>query len=251
MTLHRFFADGPLQADDGVLPLTDADAHHLRDVLRLVAGDEIVLAHAGRAARVRLAYVGEVITGEVVDDIAVSVPPQVTLVQGLAKGDKFDDVVRHATELGVRRFVPLAAGRSVVRLDAAKAASRVERWQRIAGEAAKQSQQSAVPVVEQVTGIADLPALLSGALVLVCWEDAPDAPGIAEAIERYALAPDAACAVVVGPEGGFTAAEVATLERAGAVAVTLGPSVLRTETAGIVASALALHARGGLGARRA
>ncbi|MBN2848322.1 MAG: 16S rRNA (uracil(1498)-N(3))-methyltransferase [Coriobacteriia bacterium] len=251
MTLHRFFADGPLRLDDGVLPLSAADAHHLRDVLRLGSGDEIVLAGGGRAVRVRIAYVGEVITGELVDDITVSEPPRVTLVQGLAKGVKFDDVVRHATELGVQRFVPLAADRSVVRLDAAKATARVERWQRIAAEAAKQSQQSAVPVVEPVTTIDGLAALLEGALVLVCWEDAAAANGIAEAIEEHAPAPGTECAVVVGPEGGLTEAEVETLTRAGGIMVTLGDTILRTETAGIVAPALVLHARGGLGAHRA
>ncbi len=251
MTLHRFFANGPLHAEHGVVPLTDADAHHLRDVLRLTAGDEVVLAHSGRVVRVRLTQVGESITGEVVDDLPAPCIPPVTLVQGLAKGDKFDDVVRHATELGVSRFVPLAAARSVVRLDTAKASARVARWQRIAGEAAKQSQQSVVPIVEQVTSIDSLAEVLGGALVLVCWEDAVDAPGIEEAIARYTSGPDVECAVIVGPEGGLTAAEVDALERAGAVVVTLGPSVLRTETAGIVAAALALHARGGLGARHA
>lgn len=248
MTLHRFFADGPLLADDGVLPLSATDAHHLRDVLRLAAGDEIVLAGGGRAVRVRLSHVGELITGELTDELPVSEPPSVTLVQGLAKGDKFDDVVRHATELGVRRFVPLAAARSVVRLDPVKATARVERWQRIAAEAAKQSQQSAIPVVEPVAAIADLMALLGGALVLVCWEDATGAYGIAEAIERHAPDPATECAIVVGPEGGLTTAEVDMLVRAGAVTVTLGTSILRTETAGIVGPALALHARGGLGA---
>ncbi|MHB8051190.1 MAG: RsmE family RNA methyltransferase [Coriobacteriia bacterium] len=248
MTLHRFFADGSLVADDGVLPLSAADAHHLRDVLRLGPGDEIVLAGGGRAVKVRLSFVGEVITGELTEDLPVSEPPRVTLVQGLAKGDKFDDVVRHATELGVRRFVPLAATRSVVRLDPGKATARVERWQRIAADAAKQSQQSAIPVVEPVTAIAGLTALLDGALVLVCWEDVTEAYGIAEAIQRHAPDPAIECAVVVGPEGGLTAAEVEMLERAGAVTVTLGDAILRTETAGIVASALAIHARGGLGA---
>lgn len=248
MTLHRFFADGPLLADDGVLPLSAADAHHLRDVLRLAPGDEIVLAGDGHAVKVRLSFVGDVIAGELMADIAVSEPPLVTLVQGLAKGDKFDDVVRHATELGVRRFVPLAASRSVVRLDPAKAAARVERWQRIAAEAAKQSQQSAIPTVEPVTDVAGLMALLGGALVLVCWEDATDAYGIAEAIQQHAPDLTTECAIVVGPEGGLTAAEVETLARAGAVTVTLGDAILRTETAGIVGSALAIHARGGLGA---
>lgn len=248
MTLHRFFATAELPVGCGVLPLTASDAHHVRTVLRLTSDDEIVLAVGGRAARVRLTDVGDEIVGCVVADLPVTEPPRVTLVQGLAKGSRMDDVVRHVTELGVRRFVPFAAERSVVRLDAARAAQRLVRWRAIAGEAAKQSQQSAVPAVEPVTGMAGLVELLADALVLVCWEDATDAYGIAEALERYAPDVDTECAVVVGPEGGLTAAEVETLTRAGAIPVTLGDSILRTETAGIVAAALAIHARGGLGA---
>lgn len=247
MTLHRFFAEGPLPDDAGTLPLSEGDAHHLRAVLRLASGDEIVLVHSGRAVRVALTRVSDTIEGEAIGELPVAGSPRVTLVQGLAKGEKMDDIVRHATEIGVGRFVPLAAERSVVRLDPAKAAARVDRWRRIATEAAKQSQQAAVPVVEPVARIGDLRALLSGALVLVCWEDAADAPGIAAAITRTPDA-DREVAVVVGPEGGLTQAEVDTLVRDGAVAVTLGASILRTETAGIVAPALAIHALGGLGA---
>ena len=137
-----------------------------------------------------------------------------------------------------------------MRLDPARAAARVERWRRIAAEAAKQSQQPAVPVVEPVTTSTALMDTLEDALVLVCWEDASGAYGIAEAIERHAPDDGTECAVVVGPEGGLTAAEVGMFTRAGAVAVTLGPTILRTETAGIVGAALAIHARGGLGAHR-
>jgi len=247
MTLHRFFAEGPPPQGAGALPLSASDAHHLRAVLRLAPGDEIALVHAGRAVRVVLTRVSETIDGEVVGELPVAGLPRVTLVQGLAKGDKMDDVVRHATEIGVSRFVPLAAERSVVRLDAAKASARVERWRRIAAEAAKQSQQAAMPVVEPVARIADLQPLLHGALVLVCWEDATGAPGIPAAI-AHAGAPGREVAVVVGPEGGLTGDEVEALVRDGAVTVTLGATVLRTETAGIIAPALAMHALGGLGA---
>ncbi|MDY0340409.1 MAG: RsmE family RNA methyltransferase [Coriobacteriia bacterium] len=249
MTLHRFFVSDPVLGG-GILPLSDADVHHLRDVLRLAPGDEIIVVGGGRATRIHLSYVGEQVSGEVSGEVRVTEPPRVTLVQGLAKGDKMDDVVRHATELGVRRFIPLAADRSVVRLDAARADARVERWRRIAAEAAKQSQQSAVPVVESVTTTAALMDTLADALVLVCWEETDDAYGIAEAIERHAPDVGTECAVIVGPEGGLTVAEVGMFTDAGAVAVTLGSAILRTETAGIVGAALAIHARGGLGAHR-
>ena len=252
MALHRFFAEehtaGPGDGTN-VLPLAPSDIHHLRDVLRLVPGDEIVVVDGGAATVVRLTEIGERVSGEPVGQVAAPRLPRVTLVQALAKGEKMDDVVRQSTELGVARIVPFAAERSVVRLDAAKAAARVQRWRRIAAEAAKQSQRLELPLVDEIVEAAGLPERLKGSVVLVCWEDATGAPGIGSALREAALSDDTDVAVVVGPEGGLTADEVSALEEGGAIAVSLGDTVLRTETAGVVATALAIYERGGLGAR--
>lgn len=235
---------------EGTVPLGPGAFHHLRDVLRLAAGSEIIVVHAGVAVRVRLTEVGASAEGETLEVLPAQHLPRVTLAQGLAKGEKMDDVVRQATELGASRIVPFAAERSVVKLDAAKAAARVDRWRRVAAEAAQQSQRTDIPEVHDMVPAQALPDVLSGSTVLVCWEDAGDAEGVAAAIARVAPVPDVDVAIVVGPEGGLTRAEVSLLEAAGAVVVTLGPTVLRTETAGVVATALAIHARGGLGAHR-
>lgn len=235
---------------EGAIPLAPGALHHLRDVLRLDAGSEIIVVHGGVAARVRLTAVGESAEGEALELLPARHLPRVTLAQGLAKGEKMDDVVRQATEIGVSRIVPFSAERSVVRLDADKAAARVERWRRIAAEAAQQSQRADIPQVHALATSGELPDILEGSLMLVCWEDAIDAEGIASAIERLGPAPETDVTVVVGPEGGLTAGEVSLLEASGAVTVTLGATVLRTETAGVVATALAVHARGGLGAHR-
>ncbi len=254
MALHRFFTDGPMPSSEDlagagvVLPLSEGDIHHLRDVLRLDSGDEIILAGGGRAERVKLTAVGERVVGRGLGPLQSSVLPRVTLVQGLAKGEKMDDIVRHTTELGVARIIPLDAERSVVRLTPAKATARVERWRRIAAEAAKQAQRVDVPTVRALAAIEDLPAMLAGSVVLVCWEDADDAPGISEALGPD-LDDESDVAVIVGPEGGLTEHEVRILAAMGATVVTLGPTVLRTETAGLVATALVIHERGGLGAR--
>jgi 16S rRNA (uracil1498-N3)-methyltransferase len=249
MALHRFFAEGPLPAS-GEIPLGAASLHHLRDVLRLAPGEEIVVVSGDIASRVRLTLVGEHAEGELLENLPAQPSPRVTLAQGLAKGEKMDDVVRQATEIGVARIVPFAAERSVVKLDGAKAAARAERWRRIAAEAAQQSQRSAIPQVIGLVPTAGLPDALAGATVLVCWEEATAAEGIPEAIARLAPGADDEIAVVVGPEGGLSATEVSLLTASGAVLVSLGGTVLRTETAGVVASALAVYARGGLGAHR-
>jgi len=118
----------------------------------------------------------------------------------------------------------------------------------VAAEAAKQSQRTSVPEVSELTDILGLAhALADVACTLVAWEDADGAPGIGETLADVGLSPDVSVAIVVGPEGGFSAEEVATLVAAGARVVSLGPTVLRTETAGVVAAALVLYERGGLG----
>lgn len=249
MTAHRFFLEAPLMAE-GALALSAGDLHHLRDVLRLAPGDEIVAVGThGAAARVRLTGVtAEGVGGVVLEAVEAPRVPRVWLAQGLAKGEKMDLVVRMATELGCERIVPLVTSRSVVRLEASRAPARVERWQRIAAGAAKQAQLTRVPEVAPLADVASLMGVLAGAaLTLVAWEDAAGAPSVAAAIGDAALPDDAAVAVVVGPEGGFSADEVAVLADAGARVVSLGDTVLRTETAGVVAVALALAGRGGLG----
>lgn len=250
MTLHRFFVSEQAQPGPGALGLSEADAHHLVDVLRLGVGDRIVCVDpAGVAAEVRITSVAHgVVSGERVGVVQSATVPRVWLVQGLAKGEKMDAVVRQATELGVERIVPLASSRSVVKVDGGKAEARRERWERVAREAAKQSQRTSVPEVAPIASVAALAAELGGAaLVLVAWEEAADAPSIRRAIEDADLSREDVVAVVVGPEGGFSGDEVAEMVASGAKTVWLGPTTLRTETAGVIAAALALSARGGLG----
>ncbi len=264
MALHRFFLDeqaiGAEEAPSFPLRLSPDDARHAK-VLRLERGEHVAVVDA-----VQDHFECEIC------DIADGVPivriarhldapamPHVVLVQGLAKGDKMDDVMRHATELGVAAFVPLACERSVVRLDAARGAKKAERWRAIAKSAAMQSGQMRVPEVSAPMGVGEACALLSGATaVLVCWEEAPGTAALGDAIDHalaasFTPAADARIAVVVGPEGGLTEAEVARFTACNprASAVTLGPSILRTETAGIVAPALVLYELGCMGTRSA
>lgn len=234
MSLPRFFLENQVLAaeTEAVFPLRleADDAKHAR-VLRLAAGEHIAVIDADQ----------DYFECEIVDfadelplvsiarhEDASEAGPQVILLQGLAKGDKMETVIRHATEVGVAAFVPLACTRSIVKLDAKKAAAKTERWRAIAKSAA----------------------------VLVCWEEAPETASLREAVHDALLATctpvaDARIAVVVGPEGGLAEEEVQLLLGCNGRArlVTLGPSILRTETAGIVAPALALYELGGMGNR--
>lgn len=180
--------------------------------------------------------------------------PHITLVQGLAKGEKMDFVIRHATELGVSRFIPLECNRSIMKLTEKKALDRVSRWNAVAKNAAMQSGQTHLPCVEMPLSVArfcqhahDFNA------IFVCWEEAPLSEHLSSAVMQlaYASAEEAAqlrVALVVGPEGGIDSKEIdALMSCENAHLVSLGSSILRTETAGIVAPALVLFSLGQLG----
>ncbi len=251
MSLHRFFVAGPLAA--GEVRIDDeSDLHHLRDVLRLGPGDEIAVTDgsAGQAVA-RITSIGTAsATAEVVRLLPDASTPDVTLAVGLVRGPKMELVVQKATEIGVTRIVPVTMRRSVVRLGAAEGRERAGRWRRIAAEAAKQSQRATLPSVEEPVEFAQLAGVLAGMdAVLVPWEESAG-DGVGEALRRAGATARSRVAVVVGPEGGMEPAEVDALAAFGAVPVTLGRTVLRAETAAIVAAALVAYELGGLGGLR-
>lgn len=256
MSLHRFFATGDLSRDTDVpvaLPLSAEDIHHLVNVLRMRPGERVAVVEPGGAAfEVALAALQrDAVTGQVVRELPRTREFDITLVQGLTKGVKFELVVEKCVEIGVAAVWPVEFARSVSRPDAERGARKAERWRRIAAAASAQSGRSAVPAVADPVAFPDLLARLADFdAVLVCWEEAGDpAPGIGEALEALGATSDSKVAVVVGPEGGLTPEEVAALRRAGGVTVTLGDTVLRSETAGILSVALCVYGLGGLGGR--
>lgn len=245
MSAHRFFLTAPLESDTGrLLPLSDADVHHAADVLRIRVGEQIdVVEPDARVWRLEvIAVTRRGVTAKVLREVVVPRLRHVTLFQGVAKGDKMDDIVRQAVEVGAQRIVPVLTARCIVQLDARKRAQKGERWRRVAQAAAKQAKRTSVPEVADPVRLRDALALLAdydGAVVL--WEES-DEVGISAAVKRCATSPEAHIALVVGPEGGLAPEEVAALESVGATVATLGPNILRTETAAVVALALAIEA---------
>ena len=250
MSAHRFFLTSPLPADSGQpLPLSEADVHHAVGVLRLRVGEAIdVVSPDERVWRATVTQATRRgVHATAFEEVLASKPPRVTLFQGVAKGEKMDSIVRQAVEIGAEEVVPVLTARSVVQLDSRKGAQRAERWRRVATAAAKQAKRTSVPAVADPVSLRDALPLLSqfdGAVVL--WEESGGL-GVADAVRRCAASRDARIAVLVGPEGGLAAEEVASLEAMGATTASLGPTILRTETAAIVALALAIGALGGLG----
>jgi 16S rRNA (uracil1498-N3)-methyltransferase len=213
--------------------LEGAVAHYLARVLRVRAGDAIVLFDpaSGREGDARtlgvehgsvLVDVGDLREGTVLPSRSL------TWVQALAKGDKCDAIVRDATELGATHILVAATRRSVVKLEAARAAARSARWTRIAEQAARQCGRADAPRVDSPAGWGDALARVDAAHQRFClWE------GAREPLARplfEALAHGAALAFASGPEGGFDDAEVDLARTSGWSVVSLGPRLLRTET---------------------
>lgn len=230
--ISRFFFPQPLP-EAGEVPLPDALAHHAFRVLRLRDGDEAVLFDgSGNEASARLLARGKggvAVVGEL-RAVGRESPLELVLVQALASGEKMDWIVQKAVELGVSRVVPVQAERSVLRLTGERATKRVEHWRQVAISACEQSGRNRVPTVESIAGVRDHLAERRDAQHVVL---APRAGTRLTALPR----PASAIHLLVGPEGGWSADELAACRAAGGVEVALGPRVLRTETAGLAAVA--------------
>jgi 16S rRNA (uracil1498-N3)-methyltransferase len=250
MRVPRFFAT-PGEISGTEVHLGGEEARHALKVLRLEVGDRIaVLDNRGVEYQAEISSVGpDGLTGRVLGHDARRTEPRlsVTIAQGIPKGDRFETVVQKATEVGALRFVPLFTERTVVELAGSKAAARTERWRRVAKEAAKQAGRAIVP---EITDPLNLGHLLewwgSRGQVLVLWED-ERTRGLRELVRPLNDVDETReLLMVIGPEGGLSEREVAELRR-GAETVTLGPRIMRTETAGPVALACALLLAGDLG----
>jgi 16S rRNA (uracil1498-N3)-methyltransferase len=232
--IPRFHCPIPL-APGASVELPAEAAHHASKVLRMGQGDAIVLFDGrGGEWTGQLARVGKAVTValESFDATDREPPIAITLVQGLAAADKMDWIVQKAVELGVAVIQPVAARRSVIRLSGERLERRVAHWQAVAIAACEQCRRNRVP---EVAPLVDLPQFLAGAAA----QNAMRLVLAPEAGQRLANLPKPAGSVMllVGPEGGFEETELTAARLAGFTAVSLGPRVLRTETAGLAALA--------------
>ena len=243
----RRFTVQPDQLADGRVTFDAGESRHLARVLRLRAGDTIVATDgAGRDYTVRLESLGEAAVGTIlaVTSGAAASPLAITLIQGVPKGDKMETIIRAATELGVARVLPALCERTIVRLEMSRWRDRARRWQRVAREAAKQSGRAVIPEVETPRHLGEW---LTGAepadLALCPWEGG----GVPLNRALDVAAVPRSVQVIVGPEGGLDEAEVALARARGFTVASLGPRILRTETAGPAIVAILQSRFGDLG----
>lgn len=238
MRVIRARVDAPLPVGARIA-LPEDVAGHLVRVLRLGAGDACVLFNGdGNDYRARIVSATKKVVEahiESAGEVRNESPLRIVLVQGIARGEKMDWILQKATELGVAGIVPVHGERGEVRLDGERAEKRLRHWRSVVVSACEQSGRARIPDVA-------VPRALADAL-----RDLPASRLLLEPDAERALPKDIdgnACALAVGPEGGWSPGDTATLEAAGFVGARLGPRVLRTETAGIAAIA-ALQALAG------
>lgn len=236
--MHRFFAD-PAQSREPVITLSEREAHHALHVLRLREGERVVVLD-GQGSELSC-HIERIHRSEITLRVyqRTAIPPlpfQITLIQALPKGKMMDTIVQKAAELGVHRIVPVLSERTVTQLDAETGESRVEKWRWVAIDAIKQCGSAWLPQIDLPRKPAE--ALSSGGPFDLSFIAAlqPDArhPRLffTDYFRENSLKPKNA-SVWIGPEGDFTPAEMNLIRGAGALPITLGPLVLRSDTAAI------------------
>ena len=235
--MHRFFAD-ERGIVNGAAYLNAEDSRHALRVLRLEDGEEIELVCAPDRYLAEIADTqGECVAVKVKEKLrSTEAAVQVTLYQGLPKADKMELIAQKTTELGVYAIQPVAMERCVVKLEGKDAGKKTERWQKIAREAVKQCARIDVPEVREPKRLAALKEELAQLdMLIVPWEDARDG-SVRACVEPLKGRENLRVGILIGPEGGISEKEARWLsEEAGGKLVTLGPRILRTETAGLCA----------------
>lgn len=249
--MHRFYTEEPLCAPGQLITLSREESRHAARVLRLRPGEEVRLLDGGALWSATLETVDE--KASLVRTVAQCPSPEpqthVTLWQGLPKADKLEWIVQKATELGAWELWPVEMERSVARADKAERAEKKrERLARIALEAAKQSGRAhATQIWETCAFAAALERTQAEKpdLLLVAWEEEHALP-LSKAVDEFVRARGIPrrVMIVIGPEGGISPGEHARLKEAGAMSVTLGARILRTETAGLCAMSVLWGALG-------
>ena len=234
--LH-LFAD-PSDVQDELLTITGSEVNHIRNVMRLKPGEEISVSIGGDGKEYRYgieSYTEDSVLCRLrfVKDKEVELPVKVLLFQGLPKADKMDLIVQKAVELGAAEIIPVSMERCVVKLDAGKAAKKTARWQTIAESAASQSRRSIIPRVLAPMSMKEAVeyAKEQTEVRVIPYELQEDDGSVKQYLES--LKEGQSVSIFIGPEGGFTPAEVELAKEAGIRPISLGRRILRTETAGL------------------
>lgn len=230
--MHRFFVDYEIKTDQIIIEDKD-DVKHITKSLRVVIGEKLEICDTTGTE-----YIAEVI--ELADqvickrlekrDFERESPLHVDLIQGLAKGSKMELIIQKCVELGVRNIIPCQMTRSIVKLDTKGEKKKVDRWQKIADEAAKQSKRTKIPQVYNVQVLLKMTETLEEYdHILIAYENENT-----RQLKSVLKSLGNNIAIIIGPEGGITEEEINFIQELGGQSISLGPRILRTETAGLM-----------------
>lgn len=234
--MYHFFSEHE-HIHDTYIDIVGSDVNHIKNVLRLKTGDSLLISSGDNIDYT--CHIAQIDEGHIradidsVDERGRELVSKIYLFQGLPKADKMELVIQKAVELGAFEVIPVAMKRSVVKLDAKKAESKVKRWNAIAESAAKQSKRSILPQVSDVVTFAQAVKMAENCQIkLLPYECADGMEKTKRLIEN--ITPGQDIAVFIGPEGGFDLDELELAKEAGCEIITLGKRILRTETAGMM-----------------
>ena len=240
--MYQFFVE-PSQIQGNRIVITGSDVNHIKNVLRMKPGEEIAVSNGTDGKEYRCG-IEELLEDEVICTLrfikedGLELPARVTFFQGLPKADKMELIIQKCVELGVERIVAVSTERAIVKLDK-KEGKKLERWQKIAEAAAKQSGRGKIPEIGgQVLKFKDAVAeakRLDGAIIPYEREEKT---GLREFVKDFK---GESIGVFIGPEGGFAEEEIALAKENGITPITLGKRILRTETAGMTTTAILLY----------
>lgn len=237
--MQRYFVESVVSS---TAVIQGEDARHISRVMRMKEGQHVIVVYDKRAFMSTITSLSETSVTVVLEDELTSqteMPVQVTIACGLPKGDKLDLVIQKATELGMTGFIPFEAERSIVKWDHKKWQKKKERFEKIAKEAAEQSHRTVIPTIYELHTLHQLKeSMKQFDIVLICdEEEAKKSERIRFADHVKTVYDKKSILIVFGPEGGLERKEVEVLVASGAAATTLGPRILRAETAPLYALA--------------
>lgn len=236
--MYKFFIPQE-QFKENNATILGEDVNHIANVLRLKPLEQIILCNKNTEK----SYISQIveiqkeyIKCEILENISETTESNVNvdLFQGLPKADKMEYIIQKATELGVKNIFPVAMERCIVKLDAKSEGKKIERWQKIAEVAAKQSKRDSVPTIKNVINIKNICNEVPKYDIIVLAYENEEKTTLKETLKSLNKEKQLKIGIIVGPEGGLSEKEVEMLIEAGAKSVTLGKRILRTETASLV-----------------
>lgn len=249
--MPKFFIKND-QLENDKVTIIGEDVKHISNVLRMKVDDIIQVCNSDTCKNYNVqlkSFEKDKVIGNITETIESEAESDINLkiFQGIPKSDKMELIIQKSTELGVKEFVPVDMERCVSKINGKDAVKKIDRWQKIAEVAAKQSGRDMIPVVKDVMTIKGICELVSDLDVLIVPYERAEGYSFKNVIEEIKSEniENITIGIVIGPEGGFEPSEIERLKESGAKIVTLGKRILRTETVALAMSSVIMYELGG------